>query len=180
MKSLGPDGSTPLGAQSYAYVRNITQTFDGASANARTERSTDSLGRISLVVESPFLGASAIRTEYAYDGLDNLTSVTRSKASEPGVLETRSFAYDSLSRIRSATNPENGTVCYGQTTSGPCKGKYDGNGNLRYRTDARGVVTELIYDGLGRLKTKGYSGCVQNQSTCPPLTTFAYDASPAS
>ena len=61
-------------------------------------------------------------TSYSYSALDNLTRVTQGA-------QTRTFAYDSLSRLTSASNPESGTVAY----------TYDNNGNLTQRTDARGV-----------------------------------------
>ena len=52
-------------------------------------------------------------TTYAYDVLANLKTVTQGA-------QTRSFTYDSLSRLKTAVNPESGTVSY----------VYDDNGNL--------------------------------------------------
>lgn len=46
-------------------------------------------------------------------------------------VQTRNFAYNSLSRLVSAQNPESGTIQY----------SYDANGNLTQKTDARGVAT---------------------------------------
>src|SRR2546430_17318048 len=53
-------------------------------------------------------------TIYAYDALDNLTSVTQ------GTQPARTFNYDSLKRLSSAWNLESGTTSY----------QYDANGNL--------------------------------------------------
>jgi len=44
----------------------------------------------------------------------------------------RSFTYDDLGRLTSATNPENGTVQYSS---------YDGNGNLLTKVDNLGGAT---------------------------------------
>src|SRR5205085_4292170 len=64
------------------------------------------------------------RSVYGYDVLGNLRTVTQ--ASAQGT-QTRSFVYDSLSRLTTATNPESGIVTY----------TYDADGNISTRTDAR-------------------------------------------
>ncbi len=82
------------------------------------------------------LGASTApvqATSYAYDTLDNLTTVTQG-------VQTRSFVYDSLKRLTSATNPESGTTSY----------LYDANGNLKQKTDALGKWLSYNYDALNR------------------------------
>ena len=66
----------------------------------------------------------------------------------PAGLQPRSFNYDSLSRLSSATNRESGTVTYSS---------YDGNGNLLTKTDARNVVTSFSYDLLNRITLKSYA-----------------------
>ena len=55
--------------------------------------------------------------------------------------KTRTFVYDSLSRLYSATNPESGTTLY----------RYDANGNLIGKADARTVVTTITVDPLNRV-----------------------------
>ena len=98
-------------------------------------------------------------TSYSYSTLDNLTRVTQGS-------QTRTFAYDSLSRLTSATNPESGTIAY------------DNNGNLTQRTDARSVVTTYTYDGLDRLTRRSYS--YTGSETAVSLETtrvdYAYDS----
>ncbi len=86
------------------------------------------------------------RTKYEYDVLDNLTSVTQ-RIGTTGTTQTRTFVYDSLKRLTSATNPESGTMTYG----------YDNNGNLTSKLDARGVSTTYIYDALNRNINVNYS-----------------------
>jgi RHS repeat-associated protein len=92
------------------------------------------------------------RTSYSYDVLDDLIGVAQGS-------QTRTFVYDSLKRLLSATNPESGRICYGTVTlAGVCQADgYDNNGNLLYRTDARGVQTTYAYDVLNRNTTVTYS-----------------------
>ena len=101
-------------------------------------------------------GSPNQKTDYSYNALDNLTRVTQGT-------QTRTFAYDSLSRLTSATNPESGAIAY----------SYDNNGNLTQRTDARGVVTAYTYDGLDRLTRRSYS--YTGTSTAVSLETTRVD-----
>jgi RHS repeat-associated protein len=113
---------------------NVTVTDQTGKARKSV---TDALGRLTNVYEDP--NGASYQTTYAYDVLDDLTTVTQG-------IQTRTFGYDSLKRLLSATNPENGTITY----------EYDSNSNLRFRTDARGVVTENRYDALNRVTTVLY------------------------
>lgn len=114
------------------------------------QRTTDALGRLTEVLEpSGSAQTPSMETDYSYDALSNLISVTQwGGASGSSGARTRSFSYDSLSRLLSATNPETGTVAY----------TFDANGNVSAKTDARGVVTNFGYDALGRLLSKTYTG----------------------
>lgn len=101
-----------------------------------------SLGTITSPVQS---------TAYSYDTLNNLVTVNQGA-------QTRTFQYDSLSRLKQATNPESGTISYA----------YDANGNLTGKTDARSITTTYAYDNLNRVKTRSYS-----DST--PAVAYNYD-----
>jgi RHS repeat-associated protein len=90
--------------------------------------------------------STGYRTSYGYDVLGNLRAVSQPAGAQPG--QTRTFAYDSLSRLTSATNPESGTVSY----------TYEPNGNLKTKTDARGVTANYTYDRLDRNIITHYSG----------------------
>ena len=154
-------------ATSYQYDglgRNtLVQTADGAqvissyAGNAVTVKDpalhagktvSDALGRISSVTEDP-VGLNYL-TNYTYDPLNDLTSVMQSG-------QTRSFVYDSLGRLKTATNPESGTISY----------TYDAAGNLLTKTDARNVIACFgslsgttctpRYDALNRILNKAYS-----------------------
>ena len=74
--------------------------------------------------------------------------------------QTRSFVYDSLSRLISATNPESGTTSY----------TYDSDGDVLTKTDARNITTTYAYDALNRLTQKSYSDGT-------PLQYYQYDSS---
>ncbi|MGD0227260.1 MAG: hypothetical protein ABSF71_33460, partial [Terriglobia bacterium] len=107
---------------------------------------SDGLGRLTSVEE-----AGIYSTSYAYDALDDLETVAQGS-------QTRTFSYDSLKRLTSATNPESGQTSY----------TYDPNGNMQSREDARTITTTYSYDPLNRLLTKTYS------DGTPPVT-FSYD-----
>lgn len=129
----------------------------------------DALGRQKLIYEDP--DGLDFSTSYEYDVFDNLISVTQGT-------QTRTFVYNSLSQLVSASNPENGTTTY----------QYDNEGNLSVRTDARGVSTHFAYDALNRPTRRWYNGSSSTSSTAhnsPALpsgvgasneTTFYYDS----
>ena len=139
-----PDGNH----RTWSYSNNLTTSKDEAGHS--WTRTTDALGRLTNVAEPT--GAS---TTYLYDLLDNLVAVTQSGVGSE-TPRSRSFKYDSLSRLLQAYNPESGWNCYGTTPSGAAPNGsnctagtgYDQNGNLRYKTDARGVVMYYSYDVL--------------------------------
>lgn len=137
------------GAQtSMTYSGNQTTVTDPAG-NARSTK-TDALGRVTYASDA------ASTVTYGYDSLDNLLSVNQG-------VQGRSFTYGSLKRLTSATNPESGTITY----------QYDGNGNLSYKKDARGVTVSYTYDSLNRMKSKSYQG-ETTYSTSP--VTYTYDS----
>ena len=84
--------------------------------------------------------------------LNNLLTVTQSG-------QSRSFTYDSLSHLLTATNPESGQIQY----------PYDANGNVTTRIDAAGNTTTYTYDALNRVLTKNYS------DTATSRACYAYD-----
>ncbi|MFN8007375.1 MAG: DUF922 domain-containing protein [Terriglobia bacterium] len=137
------------------YLGNKTTVIDQASKDRRS--TADALGRIIQVEEAPSFGWT-YSTSYSYDALGNLVGV--SQGAQPG--QSRSFVYDALSQLRSATNVENGTVSY----------LYDENGNLTQRTDARSTVTTYIYDNLNRLTNRNYT--LAGTTAATPNVTYTY------
>jgi len=140
-----------------SYAGNAVTVKDPAGHVRKT--TSDALGRISSVTED-LVGLNYV-TSYGYDPLNDLTSVTQSG-------QTRSFVYDSLGRLKTATNPESGTISY----------TYDANGNLVTKTDARNVIACFGslsgtactpgYDPLNRILNKTHSDGT-------PAVTYIYD-----
>jgi RHS repeat-associated protein len=146
-----PDGNVA----SMAYSGSCTTVTD---EQGKVRKScTDALGRITKVYEDP--NGFNYLTTYTYDALDNLSGVNQRG-------QTRTFTYDSLSRLTQSTNPESGTITY----------TYDGNGNVLSKTapmpnqtnPAVTVTTAFGYDALNRLTSKTYSDGT-------PTTLFGYD-----
>jgi len=140
------------GAVTTAYSGNQVTVTDQAGKMRRTI--TDGLGRLQQVIEDP--NGLAYSTTYGYDALDDLTSVTQGS-------QTRTFVYDDLKRLTSASNPESGAVNYTQ---------YDGNGNLLQKTDARGITTNYAYDPLNRVTSRTYP----NDPQSTPAVSYVYDS----
>ncbi|HTC93412.1 MAG TPA: RHS repeat-associated core domain-containing protein [Terriglobales bacterium] len=122
------------------------------TGRARENRS-DALGRLTMVWEPDAGGNFSYETDYQYDALDNLTQVNqKGDGSQPRL---RSFAYDSLSRLLTAVNPESGTINY----------LYDANSNLIEKDSPAPNQTSSIltirydysYDELNRLLSRSAS-----------------------
>jgi YD repeat-containing protein len=149
-----PDGAT------------VSKSYDGArmmvtdQAQKKRISETDGLGRLIKVWEIKSSDSNTVSitfpqsggttyygylTQHAYDVLNNLTAVSQGA-------QTRTFTYDSLKRLTSATNPESGMMTY----------VYDPNSNLTQRTDARNITTNYVYDALNRNTTVDYSNTAVN------------------
>jgi YD repeat-containing protein len=157
--------------QLWTYNGNLV-TFRDEDGN-QWQRTFDGLGRLGQVVEPT--GAS---TTYSYDSLNNPLTVNQTGVSGD-TARNRSFAYDSLSRLIAARNPETSSAttppslsCAGATgtTWTACYG-YDANGNLTSKTDNRSIVTTYSYDPLNRLISKSYS----SNANGSPSTCYQYD-----
>ena len=142
------------------------------------QRMSDGLGRLTAVMEpSTTSKTPVIETDYAYSTVNGsstaTTQVSINQVGLPGV-ETpvaRSFMYDGMSRLTTATNAESGATTY----------TYDANGNVKTKADARGSGTGGVwycYDGLNRLTGKAYTS--QNCPLSSPAVTYAYDSSSVS
>ncbi|HEX8737372.1 MAG TPA: RHS repeat-associated core domain-containing protein [Pyrinomonadaceae bacterium] len=118
-------------------------------------------------------------TYYLYDTLDNLMTVKQGGTfAQPE--QVRSFVYDSLSRVKSASSPESGLIQY----------TYDKLGNLKTKRDVRNIKTIYDYDALNRViqrcykllagssSSLGATTCANNPETAEPNTpdvTYNYD-----
>lgn len=163
-----PDNSYVTDSYLGRAVLTIDEGTGAGSTRVQRVSQKDALGRLTSVCEvtgSTGKGSSStpgacgldiagtgFLTQYVYDPLNNLVSVAQG-----GV--NRSFHYDSLSELESATNPESGTTTYG----------YDKDNNLVSKTDQRGITTTYTYDALNRLTGKSYS------DNFTPAACFHYD-----
>ena len=168
-KVTEPDGSTVQ----TTYSGNQTTVIDEVGNQRKTQ--ADGLGRLTAVWEAPNATGYNYETDYQYDALGNLlcavqkgtdTTTFTNCATASATWRPRSFVYDSLSRLTSATNPESGNITY----------SYDLNGNLSTKvapkpnqTGSATVTTTNTYDKLNRLTKKSYN----DGST--PTVQFAYD-----
>ncbi|HEV8414604.1 MAG TPA: RHS repeat-associated core domain-containing protein [Bryobacteraceae bacterium] len=170
--------SQPTPGSTDSLTGTVTTTYDvatsgcaGPTVNVTDEANNthincpDGLGRLAAVTEP-----DGTQTNYGHDPLNNLVAVdvagqSNSTCTLPdNSTHGRCFVYSTLSRLKSATNPESGPVSY----------VYDGNGNLVQKTDAIGTVTALgPYDGLARLKKKTYS--VGGMTVTTPSVFYTYD-----
>jgi RHS repeat-associated protein len=143
------------------YATNTTTAQDPAG-NQR-ESVMDAAGRLSTIYEPnpPSNNNPTLPTSYTYSVLDELTQITQGS-------QTRTYVYDALGRLNSATTPEAGAVCFGTYSGSTCQSNgYDQFNNLLYRTDARGVVTDYIYDSLNRLLGIAYPTVPSGVSAMP-------------
>jgi RHS repeat-associated protein len=131
----------------------------------------------------PAASSHGYRTEYLYDAVGNLRRVKQGA-------QQRFFAYDSLGRLVRAKNPEQDTFDSNETggeftaLTDPVSGnvrwslgyRYDANGNLTKRIDARGTITTYGYDALNRNTTITYAEASGTAAT-PDVSRY-YDNNP--
>jgi RHS repeat-associated protein len=179
----GTDVTTTTGLTTYAYdglSRKVSETYPDNSVlktafcgmstlvtdpTGKWRRSrTDALGLLVEVDEPNAIGATVATTgcpgtsepiwvtSYTNDLLGNLTNVLQNGS------HTRTFTYDSLSRLLTSNNPETGTITY----------TYNGDSTVATKKDARAITTTYAYDPLRRTTGVTYSNS-------DPSLTFTYD-----
>jgi RHS repeat-associated protein len=164
-----PWGSNSISSGKFTteYDAEYTTVTDQAEKKRRSR--VDALGRLVRVDEPDAvgnLGATATPvqpTNYTYNAFDNLIQTSQTGVPNGGsspVTQTRTFTFSSLGRLITANNPE----------SGPISHEYDANGNLKKKTDARGIFINYTYDELNRNRTVDYS-----DTTVNPDITRVYD-----
>jgi RHS repeat-associated protein len=141
-----PWGANATSTGMVATVYNAETTTVTDQDNKARRSVIDGLGRLASVVEDP--SQLNYVTNYSYDALDSLTLVNQG-------VQTRTFVYDSLKRLSSASNPESGTITY----------QYDNGGNLLVKTDARNVSAHYSYDALGRVTRRWYNSSSSQTAT---------------
>jgi RHS repeat-associated protein len=160
-KVPGPQSNYSLSASVATYDSSDfpNGSFHSSPSGSTLTGGTDGSGANG---HSPSLSTPLV-TVYNYDASDNLVSLFQGQ-------QQRTFVYDGLSRLTSATTPEAGTINY----------TYNSYSLVSSRTDARQVTTNYTYDGLNRLKTITYS---EPQGVTVPLpheVDLGYDSGGAS
>jgi RHS repeat-associated protein len=159
-----PDGTLPSGTSCPAtqpandffttYSGNATTVTDQTSKSRKSV--SDGLGRLTQIFEDP--AGLNFETDYAYDPLGNLLSVNQKGGiTDTTKWRTRTFTYDSLSRLLSSSNPEVGTITYKYDSDTNCASPNSFIGLLVSKTDARGIRTCTQYDALNREVALNYS-----------------------
>ncbi len=148
--TAAPDSCTATGnatgSSHMVYSANQTTVTDASGAQKTT--ATDALGRLTSVTEyTGYTAPASYTTTYGYDVTGNLGTVFQGT-------QTRTFDYNSIGRLKSASNPESGTISY----------EYYADGTVHLRTDGHGTTT-YAYDSLQRLKTKSYNDGSTNRVT---------------
>ncbi|MEK6411088.1 MAG: hypothetical protein AABN34_29555, partial [Acidobacteriota bacterium] len=118
---------------------NAEQTTVTDQAGKQRKSVVDGLGRLVKVFEDP--AGSNFETDYIYDALSNLLQVDQGS-------QQRLFTYDSLSRLKTAKNPEqvNGSIQIATAY------EYDDASNLISKTGPNsGTSLSFTYDGLNRV-----------------------------
>ncbi|WP_371395838.1 polymorphic toxin-type HINT domain-containing protein [Fretibacter rubidus] len=184
------------GRLSSVYDANGTRNYKGYYANgevawdiraygqgrdeSRVLFVNDAAGRLKHKFEYN-VGTSGSRnqTNYAYDGLGNLTQVvdTRNVHAYATANQTTNFTHDKRGNVLTQTNAEGGVSSFTYNGFGQVKTSTDPNGNtttnsynrageLTRTTDALGYHTDFTYTAFGEQRTVKRNGAT---------TTFAYD-----
>jgi RHS repeat-associated protein len=173
--TLNLTAKTTGGATNYTLSTSVTwdsADFQAASFSAAPSGPNLTGGRDAHGPSDPSLNTPMITT-YTYDALDDLTAVSQagmgpvSGQQLPG--QPRSYAYDGLGRLTSATTPESGTTTFSYLTSGGAACAADASA-VCYKTDARSITSTYSYDGLNRVTGVSYSDGVT------PSVAYGYDA----
>ena len=175
---IPPDGTASANNVTTSYSGNCVAVTDQAGKARKT--CSDGLGRLTQVFEDP--AVLNYETDYTYDALDNLLTVNQKGGSTNSAnWRTRTFTYDSLSRLICASNPESATAACPATatssyTTGTIGYAYDANGNLLTKTSLAPnqtgnatVATTYVYDALNRFTQKSYS------DGTTPTVKYGYD-----
>ncbi len=154
------------GITNYTYNLNDVEVAIGPAPPGENTKNRqfeyDGLGRLASVCELTSAsgsgcgqntnpGTNGYKTSYTYDPLGNLIGVNQSG-------QTRSYAYDGLSRMTSETNAESGTKTYQYDIVGPvaCNGTgWTSKGDLLVTVDANGAATCYYSDALHRVTDVG-------------------------
>jgi len=152
----------------YAYDTYGDQVKSQDPDDNQTTATYDGDGNVTSVTQPSYTppgtsSAITATTQYGYDALGNLTSMTDPRGN------TTSYAYNSLGEVISQTDPE----LTGQSAPGTWTYAYDAGGELTCATDPTGAVTQATYDYFGdqATATAAASSCTGTGNT----TSYSYN-----
>jgi RHS repeat-associated protein len=168
-----PDSTTDAGGAVTSFTfsdGDLTSVTDARGVIRRyvdaagyLSREVDATGRSASYERDPAGNLTAVdqggrRTTFAYDGNDNLVSLTNPRG------HSRTATYDVMDNLSSQTDELGRTETY----------VYDHEGDRTRRTDRRGYTTAYAYDATRRLTQIGYQADVDGTD---PLSTvdLGYD-----
>jgi RHS repeat-associated protein len=150
---LRTQSDADLQSTSFGYDQEDNLTLTTDALNRKTAHSYDALGRLKTRLQD--VDGVAAQTQFQYDALDRLTRVL-----DPSGLPT-TYTYNGFGEVLTLQSQDTGL-----TTS-----TYDEAGNLKTRTDARGITETYSYDILNRVTGVSYPDSSRNIS-------LTYDIAP--
>lgn len=143
---------------------NGFETIVTDAKNRRKLQEQDALGRKVRVVED-IGGPNAVAVEYEYDSQGNLTTTIVDNNPATAV----SIEYNKRGHKTAMTDPDMGYWEY----------RHNGYGDLIMQTDAKGQVSLIQYDALGRITARADNATAEDPyadlSAEPLLSEWAYD-----
>jgi YD repeat-containing protein len=128
---------------------------------------------------SPVDPGYSMRTLYTYDTLGNLLRVEqRGGTTDSTQWRVRTFTYNSLSQLLTATNPESGIINYTYDADGELLMKNSPAPNILPPSTATQTVS-YCYDELHRVTKRDYQPHTYNPPACPitaPVVSYTYDS----
>ncbi|HWR35382.1 MAG TPA: RHS repeat-associated core domain-containing protein [Clostridia bacterium] len=164
-KASGASTNYSISASSFSNYDNLFSPPSFTASTTAFTGGTDGSGS-----ENTFV------TLYEYDALNNLKRVEQ-RGNNQAQARIRTFVYDSLSQLLSATSPEYGPS---NSASGTITYEYYSDGTLKSKTDARNVTVSYCYDELHRPLGKKYSNSVDCTSPSTWDIEYRYDVADSS
>ncbi len=176
---------TTTRSESFAYdvYNRLAGVLHPVPAGARTFNTYDLDGQLSTVQDEDHASPN---TTYTYDALHRMISVRQTLASAPGGAATTAYAFDVMDNLSSVTDPNGNTTSYryddfhrlerqDSPVTGTTTYQYDPAGNLVATTDARGAATTRTYDASNRVLTS----TSQLAGVPAETVTYGYDSAAA-
>lgn len=150
---LQTQSDAELRATTFGYDKEDNLTLATDALGRKTANTYDALGRLKATLQD--VDGVAAQTQFQYDAQDRLTQVL-----DPSGLST-TYTYNGFGEVLAQQSQDTGL-----TTS-----TFDEAGNLKTRTDARGITASYGYDLLNRVTSVSYPDSTRN-------VAMTYDIAP--